>query len=162
MSAATLIVIARILHIVAGVIWAGFVIVFGFMLVTPPSGMSGGQARRVRKSIMDRGGLLVAPAVLVTLLSGAYLYATVHAAVHTRTEMMLGAGALSATLALFVGAIGIGPPLRRLATLDALGAPSPSDAGQIAALDRRVVVSGRVVAVLLLVSSIAMAAANLV
>jgi uncharacterized membrane protein len=160
MSAATLILIARVLHILGGAIWAGFVIVYGFILMNVPSSIGASEARRARKDIIDRGGAVVAPAAIITVLSGGYLYVMLHAGAHSRTETILQTGAASAILALVIGAIGIGVPYARLAKLDANGAPPASSASLIASLNRRAILSGRVAAALLVLTVVAMSAAN--
>jgi hypothetical protein len=99
-------------------------------------------------------------AAIISLLSGVYLLATLHAGSRTPTEIALAVGALSAILSFFVGAIGSGVPERQLAKLDELSTRSPTETERIAALNRRVVVSVRVTAGLLLLSVVAMAAAR--
>jgi len=161
MATITLVIIARIMHIVSSTIWAGFVIIAGVVLVDAPYGTTAEDARRVRRSAINRAARVVAPAAIVSLLSGLYLFSTLHAGARTPTETALGIGALAAVLSFFVGALGSGGPERQLVKLDALGAAqSPADAAKITALNRRVIASGRVAAVLLLLSGAAMAVAR--
>jgi uncharacterized membrane protein len=160
MSTFALIIIARILHIVSSTAWAGFVIIAGLALLGVPRGMAPEEARRVRRSTIGRAAQVVAPAAIVSLLSGLYLFSALHAGVHTATEIALGAGAFSAVLSFFAGAIGSRGPERQLAKLDALTAPSAADTARIEALNRRVVFTGRMTAILLAMSGAAMAAAR--
>jgi uncharacterized membrane protein len=154
------IIIARILHIASSTVWAGFVIIAGFVLVNTPRSMKPEEARRVRQNAVGRAARVVGPAAVISLLSGVYLSATLHAGSRTPTEIALAVGALSAILSFFVGAIGSGVPDRQLAKLDELSTRSPTDTKRIAALNRRVILSARVTAGLLLFSVVAMAAAR--
>src|SRR5437899_644135 len=161
MTAITLIITARIVHVVSSTIWAGFVIIAGVVLVDAPHGTTAEDARRVRRSAINRAARVVAPAAIVSLLSGLYLFSALHAGARTPTEIALAIGALAAVLSFFVGALGSGGPERQLAKLDALGAAqAPADVAKIKALNGRVIASGRAAAVLLLVYGVAMAAAR--
>ncbi len=131
MTAITLIITARIVHVVSSTIWAGFVIIAGVVLVDAPHGTTAEDARRVRRSAINRAARVVAPAAIVSLLSGLYLFSALHAGARTPTEIALAIGALAAVLSFF-----------------------------IKALNGRVIASGRAAAVLLLVSGVAMAAAR--
>jgi uncharacterized membrane protein len=161
----TFIVFARALHIVASVLWAGFVIVIAATIVSAPRGESPRDAGRIRRSVVSRGARIVAPAAVVSLVSGLYLFSTLHAGAHTLTEIVLGVGGLTAVLSFLVGAVGSGPAERRLARLDqakAAGAFTEADAQTVANLDRRVVITARLTAALLLISTLAMAVARYV
>ncbi len=161
MATITLVIIARIMHIVSSTIWAGFVIIAGGVLVDASHGTTAENARRVRRSVISRAAYVVAPAAIVSLLSGLYLFSALHGGALTPTETALGIGALAAVLSFFVGALGSGGPERQLAKLDALGAAqSPADAAKINALNGRVIASGRAAAALLLVSGASMAVAR--
>jgi uncharacterized membrane protein len=159
----TLILVARALHIIASVIWAGFVIVIAVAIVGKPRGGNPLDARYIRQSVVGRGARIVAPAAVVSLASGLYLFSTLHAGAHTLTEIVLGVGALAAVLSFVAGAVGSGPAERRLARLDqarAAGVFSEADAQTVAKLDRRVVITARLTAALLLISTLAMAVAR--
>jgi uncharacterized membrane protein len=165
MTGLTLIVIARALHILASVAWAGFVIVIAAAVVAMPRGEDAPDARRIRQSVVSRGARIVGPAAAISLISGLYLFSALHAGAHTITETVLAVGAFTAVLSFLIGAIGSGPAERRLARLDqakAAGAFTEGDAQTIAKLDRRVVITARLTAALLLVSTLAMAIARFV
>jgi uncharacterized membrane protein len=165
MTGLTLIVIARALHIIGSVVWACFVIVIAAAIVSTPRGESAVDARRIRQSVVGRGARIVAPAAAISLVSGLYLFYAIHTGVHSLTEAVLGVGASTAVLSFFVGAIGSGPAERRLARLDqakATGGLIETDAHTVAKLDRRVVVTSRLTAGLLLISTLAMAIARYV
>jgi uncharacterized membrane protein len=161
MTTMTVIIIARIAHVVSSTIWAGFVIIAGFVLVNVPRGTRPAEARRIRQSAIGRAARVVAPAAVISLLSGLYLFSALHAGARSLTEIALAAGAASAVLSFFVGAIGSGRPERELEALDALSdAQSPAEALRSKALERRVVVSARATGALLLISVAAMAVAR--
>jgi uncharacterized membrane protein len=160
MSTFALVIIARILHILSSTVWAGFVIIAGLALLGVPRGTKPEEARQVRRSTIGRAAHVVAPAAIVSFLSGLYLFSALHAGLHTPTEIALGAGAFSAVLSFFVGAIGSRGPELQLAKLDALTTRSASETARIAALNRRVVFTGRLTAILLAISGAAMAAAR--
>ena len=159
----TLIIIARAIHVLSGVVWAGFAIIVGLALVGLPAGEAPQAARHARRSMVNRGLRIVAPAAVLTLLSGGYLFSTLHGGSGSPGEIVLLLGAVSAVLALIVGAIGNGLPERRLAKLDETAARtrlSPEMSAEVAALDRRVVFSARATAALLIVSVLAMGVAR--
>jgi len=161
MITTTLIIVARLLHVVSSTIWAGFVIVAGLVLVKAPLGTTAEDARHVRRSAVNRAARVVVPAAIISLLSGGYLFSALHGGAGTPSEIALGFGALAAVLSFFVGAIGSGGAERRLAKLDTLGdARSATDAAKIEALNTRVIASGRATAALLLLSGAAMAVAR--
>jgi uncharacterized membrane protein len=160
MTAFTLIILARVLHIVSSTVWAGFAIVAGLVLVNTAGTLKAEEARRMRQSAISRASRAVAPAAIISLLSGIYLFSTLHTGQRSPTEIALGIGALLAVLSFFVGAIGSGGPERQLARLDAQSTRSPSESAQVEALDRRVVLAGRATATLLLISGAAMAIAR--
>ena len=159
----SMIILARAVHVLSGVIWAGFAIIVGLALVGVPAGETPHAARHARRSMVNRGLRIVAPAAILTLLSGAYLFSALHRGGGAPGEIALLLGAVSAVLALIVGAIGNGLPERRLAKLDETAARtrlSPEMSAEVAALDRRVVFSARVTAALLIMSVLAMGVAR--
>jgi len=165
MTGFALVVIARALHILASIVWAGFVIVIAVAVVATPRGEDPTNARRIRQSVVNRGARIVGPAAIVSLVSGLYLVSVLHAAAHGVAEIVLGVGAFTAVLSFFVGAIGSGPAERRLAQLDqakASGAFTDADAKLVARLDHRVVITARWTAALLVVSALAMVVARYV
>jgi hypothetical protein len=160
MTPITLLLLARVLHILSSTLWAGFVIIAGLTLMTGPRDLSAAEARRMRRDTIGRAAQVVAPSAVVSLLSGLYLFGTVHAGQHTPTEIALGIGALAAVASFFVGAIGSGGPERQLAKLDKLSNRSSSETATTQALDRRVLITGRATAALLLVAVVSMAVAR--
>src|SRR5262245_53911465 len=146
MNAYALILIARTLHVVSSVIWAGFVMLVGFWFVGPHVHRGPEASHRLRQAMVNRGARVVAPAALVSAASGFYLFHALHGETWSR-EFVLSSGAFAAVLSFFVGALGSGPPERRLAQLDASkaqGHESPASLAEIAALERRVTITARV------------------
>ena len=148
--------IARAVHVRASVLWAGFVIIVAAAIVGTPRG--GPNSCSAHPPIDgSRGARIVGPAAAVSLVSGLYLFSALHTRTHTITEAVLSLGALTAVLSFFVGAIGSGPAERRLARLDqarAAGAFTEADAQIASKLDKRVVITARLTAVLLLISTL--------
>jgi hypothetical protein len=162
MNTYELILIARTLHVVSSVVWAGFVMLIGFWFVGPHVHGGPRESRWLRQGMVDRGAPIVAPAALVSVLSGLYLFRALHAGPSWH-ELILISGAFSAVLSFFVGALGSGPPERRLARIDSEQKGDhvgPAVQAEIARLERRVTISARVTALLLLWATTSMAIAR--
>ena len=161
MTAFSMIILARVLHVISSTAWAGFVIIAAITLVTVPGSAEGREGRHVRRSVINRAARIVAPAALMSLLSGLYLFSKLHAGLNTPAEVALKTGAACAVLSFFFGAIGSGSAERQLAHLDDLASPSSEQIDRIRTLNRRVVIVARITAALLIVSGATMAAARL-
>jgi uncharacterized membrane protein len=161
MSDFTLIVFAHAIHVMAGVVWAGttFLLAMAIMPLMLRHGAEG--AGRWLGMAARRAGLFASISALLTVLSGIYLFATLHRHDHSASELVLKTGAAAALLALAVGLFVGRPAGQRLAQLHQApqdgAAPSAEGVLQLAALQRRVIVSSRVAAGLLGVSVLAMA-----
>lgn len=163
MTGTALVLIARALHVVSSAVWAGFVMLIGFWFVGSNVADGPERSRWLRQGMVNRGARIVAPAAVVSLLSGLYLFNTLHRGTWSKAEFALGFGAIAAVMSFFVGAIGSGPAEKRLAQLDAAKARGESSRGalaEVAALERRVLITARLTAILLLASSVAMAVAR--
>ena len=160
----------RILHIVAGVYWAGAV--FFFVTFLEPSlrdtGPDGG---KVMGAMIRRGYMTAMPIMaLITILSGIDLMRRVSGNFAgewfaTRPGMTLSTGAVAAVLALLIGVVVMRPTAVRIGALaaEAQGLDGPARESRMAeagALRDRARVVGRGVALLLVVSVVAMAAAR--
>jgi hypothetical protein len=135
----------------------------GFWFVGPAVDRGPERSRRLRQAIVNRGARVVGPAALLSLASGLYLFRNLHGGGWSRAEFALAFGSFAAVLSFFTGAIGSGPAEKRLAQLDVVatrGDGGTGDAGEIAALERRVRISARGTATLLAASTIAMAVAR--
>ena len=163
--------LARLIHVVTGVFWAG-TIIFNATYLFPSLRDAGPDAAKVAAGLMKRRFLDVLPAVaLLTILSGLWLYWTDSAGstafMRSGTGMAFGTGAV---LALVGFALGVGimrPAMLRAASLS-MGAASLASPekeqhlSQAQALRMRAGAVGRVVAWLLTLAASAMAIARYV
>jgi hypothetical protein len=147
-------------------VWAGFVVAAA-AIVGASRGQDPAETRHIRQFAINRSSRIVVPAAVVSLVSGLYQFSALYSysGVHSGTAAVLGVGASAAVLTFLVAAIGSRPAERRLAVLDhpEAGGNSPdADAQLIAKLDRRVVITARLTAALLLIATLAMAVARCV
>lgn len=151
----TIIAIARAIHILSGVIWAGFAIVLG-TLVLPRLAPEG---RPFIGQYMGQYGARVAGAAAgLTFLSGLYLMWRLHWGDRSAMATTLGMGALLAIAAGITGGAISGRAATQLAKLT----PGPNAAAQAAALRNRMALGARITATLLILSIICMAIARYV
>ena len=151
----TLIAIARAIHILSGVVWAGFAIVLG-TLVFPSIAPEGRSA--VGQYMGQYGSRLAGAAAGLTFLSGLYLMWRLHWGERSAMGATLGIGALLAIVAGIAGGAISGRSATQLAKLK----PGPDTAAQAAALRDRMVLGTRITAALLVLSIICMAVARYV
>lgn len=159
----SLILIMRLVHIISGVTWAGG----AFMLttiVTPAvqaSGPAGGQVMQQITGPRKLSGYLTAVAILTTL-SGLYLFDV--RSNHFNMEwisssagIMLSIGALAGVAAFLHGAFVTGRLTRKASELGkelaaSQGPPPPEKLAAMAELQRKLVLNGRISAILLLIA----------
>lgn len=159
MSELTIIVLARVIHIAAGVIWAGSTFVMAAVIL-PMMARHGAEGfARWAGPIAQRVGPLSGIAALLTVLSGIYLFAALHARDASTGALVLKVGAVAAIVSLLTGLFVSRPAGRQLAALSQGGdaATQPDLAERMAALRRRAALSGRFAALLLGVSVLSMA-----
>ncbi len=154
----TFIVLARAVHVAAGVAWAGGTFVLAGV-VLPLMREHGAQgAGRWLGMVARRAGMASIVAALATVVSGVYLFHVLHAQDGSASGLVLKAGAVAALLALGAGLL-IGRPaglkLAQLQAAAAAGGAAP-DAAQLAALQLRSAVASRAGAGLLALSVVAM------
>src|SRR5215469_8048789 len=101
MFSPTLILIARAIHIGAGVYWAGAMFVFVGSLL--PAMRSGGGPALV--PVMKQIGMRTGIAALFTILAGMYLYAALHSDDESVGGKVLGIGAACAVLAFLIALV---------------------------------------------------------
>jgi len=152
-GALTLLEIVRVIHILGGIIWAGFAIVVG-VLVVPNLQPAGGQAFGQYMAL--RGTRIVGIAAGLTVLSGIYLMATLHAHDATAMGKTLGLGGVLAILAGIVSGAISGAAGRKLAKIQ----PGPDAQAQAAPLRARMLLGNRIAAALIALSVICMAIAR--
>lgn len=158
MTDALLIVTARAAHILSSTVWAGFVIPVGLLFV------GSGASRILRQAMVNRTAPVVAVAAVVSLISGIYLFVSLHKGGHGPAESALGIGAAAAVLSFLIGAFFDGPLEKTLARLDKEAATHGNASTEISqavvSLEKRAVFFSRLIVVLLMVSVIAMAIAR--
>lgn len=157
------IVLARVLHVIAGVGWAGGTFMLAGVIMPMTSRYAEEGFARWAALIARRVGPMAGISGLLTVLSGIYLFAALHASDTSLSGWVLRAGALAALLAFVAGLVSRDTG-RKLATLSEASAgsepavpPSSDLAGKIAGLSRRAAVSSRVTAALLGLAVLSMA-----
>ncbi|MDB5364964.1 MAG: hypothetical protein JWM77_891 [Rhodospirillales bacterium] len=157
MDSIELILVARAVHVVAGVAWAGFVML-GVLLVPLVAMRDEAAAQSVRQAMAIGGQLLAGPAALLTVLSGIYLMAVLHPGDQSMTGFALRVGALAGVSSIVLGAALIGPRSRKLARLH-LGA-QPIDPLLQRRLRSTLSLAAKLNGVVMLVAVLAMATAR--
>jgi uncharacterized membrane protein len=97
----------RLLHIVAGIVWVGSVVVLALFLL-PTARAAGAEGERFVARLMQRMGPAFGVAMLLTVIPGFIMYGRLSAGlgrawVMSPTGLALGAGAALALLAIAVG-----------------------------------------------------------
>jgi len=147
------IVLARAIHVIAGVTWAGAMFLLAAVIL-PAARDAGGGAWF--GALMRRIGPLSGISALLTVLSGAYLFFGLHAHDVTLGGWVLRTGAMAAVLAMVVG-FAVGRPAGlELARLQQPGEDTPERRQRIGMLGRRVALSVRATAGLMALSVLAM------
>lgn len=151
-----LLLLARVFHIFGGVIWAGsmFALSFGVMPIGAQHAAEG--SGRWTGLVMRRLGPASGISAVITVLSGFYLFATLHSGDHSVSGIVLGTGAAAGVLSLLVGVLIGRPAGTRLSELQMN--PAAADKAQLASLQRRAAMSSRVAGILLGLAVLSMAA----
>jgi uncharacterized membrane protein len=154
-------VLARVVHVMAGVIWAGATFVLAAVIVPIAARHATEGAGRWTAMVARRVGPLSGIAALLTVLSGVYLFATLHSNDSSAAGIVLRVGAVAAFLSLVVGFL-IGRPtglkLARLSEQHPLAAAPPPDVLQkMSGLRLRAEFSSRFTAALLGLAVLSMA-----
>ena len=173
MSSQLVVVLLRLLHIISGVFWVGSVLFFArFLLPTatalgPAAGPVMDHLARVKKVPQA----LIAAGFL-SILSGLALYWKDSAGfqsdwMRSATGMTFGTGGVLALIAILIGITVNRPTADRLGELMAAiqsggGPPSPEQTASMHALQARLRTALRIVAVILLLATAAMALARYV
>ena len=171
MSDGTIMIVLRVIHIVAGVFWAGTVMVMAWF-VLPASQAMGQPGGAFMQQLMFRQRLrvFVGVAMGLTILSGLAMYGWIAMETdgmwaRSRMGVTLGVGAVAAIIAGGIGGGVIGRVGQKMATLGAAiqasGAP-PTDAqkAELMSYQQRMRSAFRIVAVLLVIAVITMAGAR--
>ncbi len=156
-----LIVLARAIHVIAGVTWAGATFMLAMVVVPLAARYGAVGAGRWFGMAARRAGVIVGMSALLTVLSGVYLFAALHPHDESAGGLILKSGAAAALLSLAVGLLiarPAGQTLEKLYDARLDGAASSSEASrQLAALRLRVALGSRVAAGLLGAAVLAMA-----
>lgn len=151
----SLILLARAVHILAGVYWAGAMFVFvGILLPALRKEGAGATLVPAMKQLGMRAGI----AGLLTILAGIYLFAALHGQDESVGGKVLGIGGAAAILAFLIALFVNMPAGRKLAKLHAAPAVDAKDRERMAAaLQSRVHLGARLIAGLLAVAVLCMA-----
>ena len=159
----------RLVHIVAGIVWVGSA-VFLAAVVLPTARAAGSEGGRFVGQLMRRTQPVFGVAMLLTVIPGFIMYGRLSAGfnrawVTSRPGLALATGAVATIVAVVIGATVNGPAGAKMAALRKSlevqgGAPTPAQAGQLAALQARTERAGRLAAGLLVVAAGAMAVAR--
>jgi uncharacterized membrane protein len=117
MSDFTFIVLARAIHVMAGVTWAGAAFILA-MVVIPLAAQHGAEgAGRWLSLVARRAGTFMGISALLTVVSGIYLFAILHSRDASAGGLVLKSGAAAALLALAIGLLVARPAGQKLAKL---------------------------------------------
>ena len=152
----TLILLARAVHVIAGIMWAGV----AFVLITAiaPIGRQYAQegAERWTGLIARKIGPMSGVAAMLTIISGGYLMAILHRGDSTWGGTVLKLGAAAAVAALIVGIAVARPAALKLAAL-ASRATDAQVQQQMAQLRQRAAVSTKLTGLLVALAVLSMA-----
>lgn len=144
MFSPTLILIARAIHILSGVYWAGSIFVTAGTLLPA---MRNPGAGPVLGPVMKTLGMRIGVAAILTILAGLYLMAALHPHDSSPSGIVLGVGAAAAILAFLVALFISMPSGRKLAALLAAKDLAADEKNrQMAALQGRVALAARLMA----------------
>lgn len=161
----------RLVHVVAGILWAGAAISFLFF-VKPSVTAIGAAGPQFMKNLMERRKypIFMMTTSLLTVLAGGALYWVFSGGfrlAYLTTGMGLGftIGSIAALIAFLLGMFGIGPTSGQIAALGGQIAasgqgPTPAQANQLRALETKVSRIEQVEFVLLVISLVTMATAR--
>ncbi len=172
-ATSTYMIVFRIIHIVAGVAWAGSVYLF-VVFIQPTSAAVGPAAAPFMRELLGKRRVVRALIGLgtITVAGGLFLYwhdldlvGSLGDFVGTRFGLVLTIGALASIVALLVGVFGTRPGVSRLLALGAQAAqsegPPPAEVAQeIQAVQARLKIYARTSLAFLAVAVLAMATAR--
>jgi uncharacterized membrane protein len=157
MTTVTLLLLARVFHILGGVIWAGSMFALSFAIIPIGARHAEEGAGRWTALAIRKLGPMSGIAALVTVLSGLYLFATLHHGDTSAGGIVLATGAVAAVLSFLVGALIGRPAGMKLAKLQSAVSPSAQDQAQLASLGRTAALSSRIAGMLLGLAVLSMA-----
>jgi uncharacterized membrane protein len=161
MSNVELIVLARAVHVLAGVIWAGATFILAAVVVPIAARHGAEGAGRWTGMIARRVGPMSGISALLTVVSGIYLFVALHPDDSSAAGLVLKVGAVAALLSFAVGFLVGRPAGQKLVKLSEqnspAAAPSPEVMRQMSGLRQRAVLSSRLTAGLLGIAVLSMA-----
>lgn len=159
MSTIAFILLARAVHVIAGVVWAGATFVLASLILPMARQYAAEGVGRWTGMMARKVGPVSGISAVLTILSGMYLFAVLHPQDTTMGGTVLKAGAIAALLSFAVGVFVGRPNGLKLAKLSAEH-PTAADPGvqqQMATLGRRVALSSHFTIALLGLAVLAMA-----
>jgi uncharacterized membrane protein len=159
MTTVALILLARVLHILGGVIWAGSTFLLTWVIFPIGAQHAADGAGRWVGMIARKAGPVSGISAMLTVLSGIYLMLVMHPGDRSAGGLVLQAGALAAVLSFFVGIFVGRPAGQKLLQLMQQQSSSPTTAelAQREGLRKRAAISSMLTALLLVLAVLAMA-----
>lgn len=159
MTTVALILLARAIHILGGVFWAGSTFLLTWVIFPIGALHAADGAGRWVGTIGRRAGPISGISALLTVLSGVYLMLVLHPGDRSASGMVLQAGAVAAVLSFFVGFFVGRPAGQKLVQLveQQSSIPSSAELAQRASLQKRAAISSKLTAALLGLAVLAMA-----
>lgn len=159
MTTVALILLARVLHILGGVIWAGSTFLLTWVIFPIGAQHAADGAGRWVGMIARKAGPVSGISAMLTVLSGIYLMLVMHPGDRSAGGLVLQAGALAAVLSFFVGIFVGRPAGQKLLQLMQQQSSSPTTAelAQRDGLRKRAAISSMLTALLLVLAVLAMA-----
>jgi uncharacterized membrane protein len=159
MLTVALILLARAIHILGGVIWVGSTFLLTWVIFPIGARHAAEGAGRWVGMIARKAGPLSGVSALLTILSGIYLMLVMHPGDRSAGGLVLQAGAVAAVLSFLVGFLLGRPAGRKLLQLteQQSSTPSPADLAEREGLRKRAAISSIATATLLVLAVLAMA-----
>ena len=159
MTTVVLILLARALHVLGGVIWAGSTFLLTWVIFPIGARHAAEGAGRWVGMIARKAGPMSGISALLTILSGIYLMLVIHPGDRSTGGLVLQAGAVAAVLSFFVGFFFGRPAGQKLLQLteQQSSTPSAAELAQREGLRKRAAVSSVMTAMLLVLAVLAMA-----
>ena len=159
MTTVALILLARALHILGGVTWAGSMFLLTWVVFPIGAQHAADGAGRWVGMIARKAGPVTGISAMLTVLSGIYLMLVIHPGDRSAGGLVLQAGALAAILSFFTG-IFIGRPAgQKLLQLmqQQSSTPSAAELAEREGLRKRAAFGSGLTAILLVLAVLAMA-----
>ncbi len=164
----TVILILRLVHVVGGILWVGGLVSVAFFILPSvfAAGPAGGLVMKELVQIRRMPNIMMGFAWATVLAGFALFYNDARGAgnnwTSSRTGSVIGAGAVLAIVAIVIGMIFSAPTAKKLgahaaAMLARGGPPTAEDRAEMARLQRRMLVSARIVVVLVILAAATMA-----